>query len=271
MGLLDAAMDSEFRQDVARGLLDVGNRGIVAGLLGAPVDMATMVMRPFGYSDEAPVGGSEWIGRGMENLGLVSSERRPVAEGLASMVGPGAGVKLARGLSKVADLSPSMAASGDGFDSLVSQLGVISREGKARLQADLRAGKSSGTYLLGDISESQLNGLVDVGLTPAKSRDVMMTPGAFWHIYKKRLLKEKFTPEEIAKFAEEAMAKRSYGTRDPSKANQEPSLFNSGLRDSVTGRAYAAQMPLYSDGDTLQAISIIPKGLPPRKVKKMSP
>lgn len=36
-------------------------KGNAAGLLGGPVDLAAMVMRPFGYSVEAPVMGSEWI------------------------------------------------------------------------------------------------------------------------------------------------------------------------------------------------------------------
>jgi hypothetical protein len=44
-GLLGALFDPEFRKDVLRGLLDAGNRGAVAGLLGSPVDLATMALR----------------------------------------------------------------------------------------------------------------------------------------------------------------------------------------------------------------------------------
>lgn len=36
-------------------------RGSLATTLGAPVDITTMLMRPFGYSVEAPVGGSEYF------------------------------------------------------------------------------------------------------------------------------------------------------------------------------------------------------------------
>jgi hypothetical protein len=87
-GLLDALLDPQFRQDTLRGLLDAGNRGAVAGLLGGPVDLATMAMRPFGYGVEKPFGGSEWIGQKMQDAGLVSGNRNPVAEALASFAGP---------------------------------------------------------------------------------------------------------------------------------------------------------------------------------------
>ena len=79
-------------------LSDVLNRGLVAGTLGAPVDIAAMAMRPFGYKEEQPVGGSEYIGSQMERMGLVSPTRRPSAElaaGLAPAVLTG-GAGLAR-------------------------------------------------------------------------------------------------------------------------------------------------------------------------------
>ena len=74
-------------------LSDVLNRGLVAGTLGAPVDLMTTAMRPFGYSVENPVGGSEWMGQKMQDYGLVSPERRPLAElasGLAMPAGAAA-------------------------------------------------------------------------------------------------------------------------------------------------------------------------------------
>lgn len=39
-------------------------------LLGAPVDLATMIMRPFGYDVQAPTGGSEWIKQKMSAAGV---------------------------------------------------------------------------------------------------------------------------------------------------------------------------------------------------------
>lgn len=59
---------------------DVLNRGLVAGTLGAPVDLAAMAMRPFGYSVDQPFGGSEYIGQKMQEAGFVTPERRPLAE-----------------------------------------------------------------------------------------------------------------------------------------------------------------------------------------------
>jgi hypothetical protein len=64
---------------------DVLNRALVAQTIGAPVDIATMAMRPFGYKTEAPVGGSEWIGKQMEKAGFVTPTRRPVAELLTGL------------------------------------------------------------------------------------------------------------------------------------------------------------------------------------------
>lgn len=95
MGLFDALLDPQFRQDLGRGLLDAGNRGAVAGLLGAPIDLTTMAMRPFGYSSEKPVLGSEWIGQKMQDAGLVSANRNPLAEALAGVALPGAAAKAA--------------------------------------------------------------------------------------------------------------------------------------------------------------------------------
>ena len=87
--LLKAAKDPKFREDVIRGLGETFSRG-VAGIVGAPVDIATMAMRPFGYNvpAEQVVGGSEYIGKQMEEAGLISSARRPAAEFLANVVTP---------------------------------------------------------------------------------------------------------------------------------------------------------------------------------------
>ena len=62
----------------------------LAATVGAPVDLATMAMRPFGYRtpDEQVMGSSEYIGRQMERAGLVTSARSPIQEFLASMAVP---------------------------------------------------------------------------------------------------------------------------------------------------------------------------------------
>jgi hypothetical protein len=73
-----------------------------ASVFGGPVDLATMVMRPFGYNtpDTQVMGGSEWIGKKMEEAGLVSSARAPLTEFIASVAVPTPG-----GLAKGAALA----------------------------------------------------------------------------------------------------------------------------------------------------------------------
>lgn len=61
----------------------------VAAVLGGPVDLTAMVMKPFGYGEEKPVLGSEWIGQQMQNVGLVSEARDPLQEFMASLLVPG--------------------------------------------------------------------------------------------------------------------------------------------------------------------------------------
>ena len=90
MGWKEFLADAEERKKLARSLLDVTNRGIVAGTLGAPVDLATSALKAGGWQDapEKPVGGSEWLGDRMQSAGMVSGERNQLAEGLAGMVDP---------------------------------------------------------------------------------------------------------------------------------------------------------------------------------------
>ena len=86
--------------DEGRAFTDVINRGLIAGTLGAPADIGAMAMRPFGYKGE-PFLGSEYIGQKMQQMGMVSPERRPIAEfaaGVApSLLTGGAGLARALG------------------------------------------------------------------------------------------------------------------------------------------------------------------------------
>jgi hypothetical protein len=102
-------LDERFWQDIRQGLTDAGNRGIVGGTLGAPVDLAAGVINAAlmsgGYLGnklglltadqmpqpiEHPVGGSEWLGQKMQDAGMVSENRNPVAETLMGLLGPSA-------------------------------------------------------------------------------------------------------------------------------------------------------------------------------------
>ena len=65
-------------------LYGVANRGLVAGVLGTPVDMVSSGMSLLGYKHPEPVGGSEWIGN---RLSLLSApvDRNQKAEHLLSL------------------------------------------------------------------------------------------------------------------------------------------------------------------------------------------
>ena len=78
-----------------------------ASVFGGPVDLATMVMRPFGYKtpDEKVFGSSEYIGKKLEDVGLVSSARAPITEFLTSMATPAG---LAKGAALTAPKMLSM-------------------------------------------------------------------------------------------------------------------------------------------------------------------
>lgn len=93
--LLAALKDSQFRSDVGQGVTDAANRGVIGGLLGAPVDLLTMAMRPLGYKVEKPFMGSEFIGEELERMGVVSGKRNMVAEGLASVALPMGAARMA--------------------------------------------------------------------------------------------------------------------------------------------------------------------------------
>ncbi|RKJ96628.1 hypothetical protein [Alicycliphilus denitrificans] len=268
MGILDAALDPQFRSDVGRGLLDVANRG-VAGLLGGPVDAAALALKPLGYSHPAPIGGSEWIGSLMEQAGMVSPERRSTAEFLASLLTPSVGTGGAKAVGLLSEMSPEVVGSAGraGPLSMGYQLGAISPEGKARLLADLQAGKGSGTYRLGDVTEGQLKALQRLGLGPTRSRDVTMTDGVFGHLHDGRMLKDGFSPEDVTRFTEQAMSKSSQAELNTAKAHQNPALVNRKLTDALSGKRYDAQMPLKVEDGALTPATVFPRGLPGRNKK----
>jgi len=97
--LLNFLRDSQAQSEMRNALTDAANRGMVAGSLGAPVDMATTVANlliagggyaghKMGLLSQPPEliesrnvpGSSEWIGKKMQNAGVVSPNRNALAE-----------------------------------------------------------------------------------------------------------------------------------------------------------------------------------------------
>lgn len=81
---------------VARGVAE-----LPYDLVGAPVDLATMAMRPFGYDEKKPVMGSDWIKEKMTKYGIrPGEEANPTLQGFrtagelgASVINPAAPVR----------------------------------------------------------------------------------------------------------------------------------------------------------------------------------
>jgi hypothetical protein len=89
MSPLSALADPEFWRSYGQKLRDVTNRGVAAAA-GGPVDLATMVMRPFGYDrpDSEVFGSSEYIGKRMQDAGMVGDYRNPLLEMISSIATP---------------------------------------------------------------------------------------------------------------------------------------------------------------------------------------
>ena len=82
-----------------RGALDILNRGMVAGNVGAPVDIVNMGLQGVNYltkkaglggdwASEKPVMGSKWIEDKMNNLGFTSDKKYPMLELAANFLNP---------------------------------------------------------------------------------------------------------------------------------------------------------------------------------------
>jgi len=106
--LAKALRDPEYYRMVAGGLRDTLGRGVIGGALGAPVDITNMAMGALGVPvSQRPVMGSEWLGQKMQDAGVVSANRNPVAETLGAFIDP---ATLGSGVVKLGALgAPAMA------------------------------------------------------------------------------------------------------------------------------------------------------------------
>jgi len=93
-----------------RGALDILNRGMVAGNVGAPVDIVNMGLQGVNYltkkaglggdwASEKPVMGSKWIEDKMNELGITSDKHYPMLELAANFLNP---VGITAGAAKAA-------------------------------------------------------------------------------------------------------------------------------------------------------------------------
>lgn len=129
----------------------------VAAVLGGPVDLTTMVMRPFGYDVEKPVLGSEWIGQKIQDTGLISEARDPLKEFVASLLVPGGGVEAV--VPMIAKGAAAGAASLGGLYAMhkaagtVDQASSLARMGEATRQSGVIKGKG-GNWLKDSVEDA---------------------------------------------------------------------------------------------------------------------
>lgn len=129
----------------------------LASVLGGPVDLTTMVMRPFGYDVEKPVLGSEWIGQKIQDTGLISEARDPLKEFVASLLVPGGGVKAV--VPMIAKGAAAGAASLGGLYAMYKAAGpvenasAITRMADATRQSGVIKGKG-GNWLEGSVENA---------------------------------------------------------------------------------------------------------------------
>jgi hypothetical protein len=95
-----------------RAATDIGNRGILAPAIGAPVDLINMGLmaadyigskatgKPIRLSSEKPFGGSEHLKDLMDKYGVTSGEDRPLTETMLSLFSPTGMIKGATGMTK---------------------------------------------------------------------------------------------------------------------------------------------------------------------------
>jgi hypothetical protein len=135
------ANKTQFIRDLLTGGNDVAGRGMIAGMLGAPGDIAGLAENSLrgliGKPQVQPWGGSEHIGQTLEQAGLVSDVRRPKTELLASLISPASAAKTVLNAPKTAmtalraldnlDSAPTMARMGQRGAVDVSKYGMSHR------------------------------------------------------------------------------------------------------------------------------------------------
>lgn len=168
---------------------DLAYRGL-ASVLGGPVDLAAMVMRPFGYNvpEQQVVGGSEWIGKKLEDVGLVSSARAPVQEFITSMaiptpsglakgaaLGGAALVGAVKGRGKVADIF-NLPVKSEGFGNLPLQQDIEKARSEISRTIELPTGTATITGRGPVFGEAPRGTLAEFSFVPTGTRTQYTVP-----------------------------------------------------------------------------------------------
>lgn len=121
---------SQVLSGVGRSLREIGRstQYLPYDVLGAPVDLATLAMRPFGYETQTPTGGSDWLIELARQYGLAD---KPTGSGIETATRLATGItsptavpraigKFAQGLDRASDITTEQA--NRAADALVRQI-----------------------------------------------------------------------------------------------------------------------------------------------------
>lgn len=298
---LDYITDPQELRRVLSNALTSTTRGVVAGTLGAPVDLANAVMNlgraGVGYgghklgllSDDQlpqlegrPVGGSEWIGDKMQQAGLLGGYRNPTAEVLAGgLLGPAVVANAPRAATGLLQFEANAAAAAAARPTAWGQRGAFTPDGLAEALARLEAmkrGESPPRFIKGALQptakqQADSNAAfsqVTRGAQPPFAGPMDLNIG---HIFDSRVsgaikpsgqIADAFAPADVVKWLESAGAdSAAVQTR-----RGLPHLENV-FTDPVTGESFTVRIPISGDMATGRqwASGLIPEG----KFKKEKP
>jgi hypothetical protein len=161
-----------------RGALDILNRGMVAGNVGAPVDIVNMGLQGVNYltkkaglggdwASEKPVMGSKWIEDKMDKLGFTSDKKYPMLDFAANFINPvavtagaarAAPVVGEKVLKPLAEKSLSMIEQGaDPLTSITKKMLALPSEGSPYYPQVFAGSKSQGADLAArDVAKARL-------------------------------------------------------------------------------------------------------------------
>ena len=143
---------------------------------------------------------------------------------------------------------------------------AIDPKGQKRLVDGLLGNGGKERYRLGDITRKQADEAYVFGGKPVgESRNVFVTPDIGQeHARVARMVEEGFVAPELGVYAKQGMRPDSK-ILPPANKSDYPILRSESMLDPVTGKRYNAEMPIKPVEDGFEMISIIPRGLKPRK------
>jgi hypothetical protein len=143
---------------------------------------------------------------------------------------------------------------------------AIDPKAQKKLVQGLLSPGTNERYRLGDVTQKQSADAYVFGGNPVgESRNVYASPDILEdHARVSRMAEDNFLANEVGLFSKQAMRPDS-DVIQPTKKGDYPLLRSKPALDPVTRKIYNAEMALKPVGDGFEAITVIPRGLPPRK------